>query len=596
MESQTKNCQNCKKDFTIEPDDFSFYEKMKVPAPTCCPDCRLQRRLTFLNHRTLYKRKCSLCEKGIIALYPQDSPFPVYCPDCYWSDKWDAKDYGLDYSFSTPFFEQFRKLSLSMPHISMMALHTTLINSEYNNLASELKNCYLLFNSDYNENCLYGSEVENSKECCDSTMIDACQLCHQSINLSNCYNAKWSIDCINCQNIWFCKNCVGCNDCVGCVNLKNQKNHIFNVQYSKEEYDAKVKDLNLDSKKGLENVRKMAEDLELRFPNKFMHGRQNTSVSGDYITNSKNVRDSHIVLGSQDCRYCMWLLVKPSKDCYDYTQFGDNAEKIYDSVVCGRGVNNIKFSSFCADNTSFAQYSEFCYNGNNLFGCSFLQRGNSYCILNKQYTKEEYEALVPKIIAHMDEMPYKDKRGFAYKYGEFFPTEISQFSYNETEAQEFFPVSKDEAVAKGFSWRETDARNYKITLKAEQIPDSVGEVGDSILEAVIGCAHDGDCSEQCTTAFKITPMELQFYQKLSLPLPDLCPNCRSHQRFVKLNPNKLWKAKCQCAGDKSDNGAYKNTASHSHGAGKCSNEFETSYDPDKKGIVYCEECYQQEVA
>ena len=27
--TQIKKCQNCKKDFIIEPDDFSFYEKMK---------------------------------------------------------------------------------------------------------------------------------------------------------------------------------------------------------------------------------------------------------------------------------------------------------------------------------------------------------------------------------------------------------------------------------------------------------------------------------------------------------------------------------------------------------------------------------------
>ena len=36
--SETKTCQNCKNDFIIEPDDFSFYEKMKVPAPTFCPE------------------------------------------------------------------------------------------------------------------------------------------------------------------------------------------------------------------------------------------------------------------------------------------------------------------------------------------------------------------------------------------------------------------------------------------------------------------------------------------------------------------------------------------------------------------------------
>src|SRR3989344_554759 len=54
MNSEIKQCQNCKKSFTIEPEDFAFYEKMKVPAPTWCPECRLQRRLSFLNFIYLY--------------------------------------------------------------------------------------------------------------------------------------------------------------------------------------------------------------------------------------------------------------------------------------------------------------------------------------------------------------------------------------------------------------------------------------------------------------------------------------------------------------------------------------------------------------
>ena len=58
MEEQIKNCQNCKQDFVIESEDFSFYEKMKVPPPTFCPDCRLARRLIWRNERTFYKRIC----------------------------------------------------------------------------------------------------------------------------------------------------------------------------------------------------------------------------------------------------------------------------------------------------------------------------------------------------------------------------------------------------------------------------------------------------------------------------------------------------------------------------------------------------------
>lgn len=32
MESEKRNCQKCKQDFTIEPDDFSFYDKIDVAS------------------------------------------------------------------------------------------------------------------------------------------------------------------------------------------------------------------------------------------------------------------------------------------------------------------------------------------------------------------------------------------------------------------------------------------------------------------------------------------------------------------------------------------------------------------------------------
>jgi hypothetical protein len=53
----------------------------------------------------------------------------------------------------------------------------------------------------------------------------------------------------------------------------------------------------------------------------------------------------------------------------------------------------------------------------NLFGCIGL-RGKEYCILNKQYTKEEYETLVPKII---------EKMKADGEWGEFFHQRISPF-------------------------------------------------------------------------------------------------------------------------------------------------------------------------
>jgi hypothetical protein len=195
--------------------------------------------------------------------------------------------------------------------------------------------------------------------------------------------------------------------------------------------------------------------------------------------------------------------------------------------------------------------------------------------LNKQYTKEEYEKLVPKIIEHMNNMPYVDKKGRIYKYGEFFPIEISPFPYNDSVAQDYMPLTKKEAQAQGHSWGDDQSRNYKISKQATDLPTKISDVSDNITQETIECAHKGACQDGCATAFRITPDELKFYQKLQIPLPRLCFACRHKERLKQRNPMKLWHRKCMKPG--------------------CQNEFETSYSPERPEIVYCEQCYNAEV-
>lgn len=94
---QTKNCQNCKKDFTIEPEDFSFYEKIKVPPPTFCPECRMVRRLAFGNAWGVHFRNCDKCGDKTLTMYSKENQIKVYCDPCWWADSWDGTEYGVDY-------------------------------------------------------------------------------------------------------------------------------------------------------------------------------------------------------------------------------------------------------------------------------------------------------------------------------------------------------------------------------------------------------------------------------------------------------------------------------------------------------------------
>jgi len=597
-----KICQNCKKDFIIDTEDFIFYEKIQVPAPTFCPDCRLVRRLAVRNERTLYKRICPKCSKNVISIYAPESPHTVYCNPCWWKDDWDPMTYGREYDFNRPFFEQFNELYNQAPLSALHTLYQTLENSEYVNMAGHLKNCYLLFNSDYDENCSYGTEIEHSKECYDNIIMEECELSYGNVNGEKSYNVFFSTDIETSHDIWFSKNLSGCSSCFGCVNLRNKKYHIFNEPYSKEEYETKIKELYNGSHKSIQEIQEKTKQLFLSVPYKYMHEKQNRNVTGDYVYYSDDVKECYVTVGSQHCRYCLWMLVKPVKDCWDFSEYGDNCERVYEVANSGIGLTDVKFSFFCVSELSRVEYCIKSYTSSDIFGCVSV-RNKKYCVLNKQYTKEEYEALLPKIKQHMNDMPYIDAKGRKYRYGEFFPIELSAHGYNETTAQEHTPLTKEEALSQGYEWRNTEDKTHKVTRKWNELPDTIADINDNILKEIILCrawdeSKDEAIKHNCSQAFRITQNELNFYRRMNIPIPEQCPNTRHHERLKRRNPFKLWKRICQCAGETSDNQVYTNTSqTHKPHAitDHCPNEFETAYSSDRPEIIYCKECYQAEV-
>jgi hypothetical protein len=205
MKRKTKICQNCKKEFIIEPEDFEFYQKIKVPPPTWCPECRLVRRMVFKNERKLYKRKCDLCGENILSIYHQEQEFPVYCPKCWWSDKWDPIDYERDYDFSRSFFDQFNELNKVVPKMNLVLEQSRLVNSEYCHNVGPLKNCYLIFGGGHLENCYYCDKLNHSKDCLDCTSVTKVERSYQCFNCYNSYNLKFSRECENCLNLFFVK-------------------------------------------------------------------------------------------------------------------------------------------------------------------------------------------------------------------------------------------------------------------------------------------------------------------------------------------------------------------------------------------------------
>jgi len=570
FKSKTKQCQNCKSKFTIKPEDFEFYKKISVPEPTFCPDCRLQRRMSFRKEAPLfYKRKCDATGKDLITVYNPNSPIKVYDQKYWFSDKWDPMEYGMDYNFNKPFFEQFKELLYRVPQPA--TINDNAVDSSFCNENNYIKSCYLVTNAGYAENLAFSNRAVNCKDSLDIYITNKSELCYEDVYCTGSYKLFFSSHCDSCMESYFLYNCRNCKDCIACTNLRHKQYHILNKSYSKKEYFEKIKELDLDSHKGLLKLKEQFNQLYYKSIHRFGNITKSVDIVGNEIANCKKC---YYVFDAKDCenlKYVNWAgFGYPLKDSYDCGPGAAMAELLYEAVNTGLGGGKNIFNCISWANYD-TEYVYHCRNSRDLFGCVGLRNKNN-CILNKEYPKKEYEELVVKIRKHMNEMPYKDKVGNVYKYGEFFPIELSPYSYNETVAQEAFPLTQDQIDKLGYPSFKRPKAEYKSTIKAKDLPDKAGDVDKNILDEVIECGNNNCVG---SGVFKLIPREVKFYKKQNLPLPRLCPLCRHYERIKRRNPMKLWERQCMKKG--------------------CNTKFQTTYSPDRKEIVYCEKCYQKEV-
>lgn len=384
MQAETKFCQNCKKDFMIESEDFNFYEKIKVPPPTWCPECWMIRRFASCNALYLFYNNCAKCGKRTLSMYCPSTNKIIYCQPCWWGDEWDGIEYAMDYNPSKSFFTQLKELSDKTPYSALESSYLTIKNCDFCNALAYSKNCVLIFWADYCESVYYSAFLNGLKWSSDCLRGWESELCYESTGFIRSYRAFFCEDFDDCIDVWFSRNCYGCTSCIGCANLRGESYCIFNVKYSKEDYAKKLKELGFDSWENLQKFEKQAREFWLTKPYREFHGNAfNLNVTGEHVYKSKNSKECYILNGAENCKWCQLVTVDGSKDCVDYSGWGHNAELVYESASIGDGVSNIKFSAYCFPDSQNNEYCLWCIAGKNNFGCVNLKR-KSYCILNKQ--------------------------------------------------------------------------------------------------------------------------------------------------------------------------------------------------------------------
>jgi hypothetical protein len=335
--------------------------------------------------------------------------------------------------------------------------------------------------------------------------------------------------------------------------LANKQYCIWNKQYSKDEYFEKIKEFNLWSYQNLENTKK-----------KFQTFKQEQPILAYYHRNCEN-SNGHALF---NCKNTIWYWTFNAHDA-KYVYNSDSPIDSHDSQWWKYKLNyqwltnDNSYIAVCSNwcrNSKFVYYSDNCHNCEYIFACVGL-KNKKYCILNKQYTKEEYETLVPKIIENMMKN---------WERGEYFPERLSPFAYNETTADWHYSLSYDDIIKRWYKQMDkTPSLNipdWMILLKWNEIPDNIDDISWDILGKWIVCQKSGKI-------FRIMKEELEFYRQNNFPIPRKHPHIR-HTERMKSRPWKLL---------------------HIKNCDKCSIEILSVYPEDYEWKIYCEACYNHEI-
>ncbi len=527
--SITKACRISWKEFTVSDFEIALLDKLSpiiwggkftLPIPTLCPEERARQRMLWKNYFYLWKGKCDKTGASIISTFWPKNGYTVYNQASWWNCEWNAMDYGIDIDLSKSISEQFHTILKSAPQMSLDNAYKELENSEYINGNGWSKDCYLISNGNNNERCLYAWTIFYATNVLSSNYVTSSENCSYSDHIWKCYNVHFAFDANECRDSRYIFSCKWSHSLLGCVNLENSSYQILNTPCTKEEYETTLSKLQHN-----ESFCKDFENKFLALGEKIWVQKNITtwseSSTGDFYYDSKNSLECYGVSNLENCAYLYDII--SAKDSMDINQWWDNISLSYQAIAVGRNISNIYFSASIWENAQYNFYSFQCQACSYIFGCYGLEN-KSYCIFNKQYSKDIWEEKVKGIIHSMQ---------ITGEWWEFFNPRFALYPYDASYAMDRFPITKDEALKQWFTWSDYESKPEWITktIPAKKLPFDIREIPDDVLNWAILCEKTGK-------PYKIQKIELDMYRKFGIPIPHLHPLERI-QRFFEWDRRKF---------------------------------------------------------
>ena len=441
-----------------------------------------------------------------ISRYPETNRSPKVISNLdYTKTRDQSMDYGLDYDLSKSFADNFGSLFKNIPlsaTISQMAGE----NTQYADVIVSSTNCYLSnMIIDNCENIFYTFQsFENCKNIFSSVSIYSnSENIYMSSGVTNGFKVFYSKYIINSNNIWFSSNLIWCSECILCDDLENQKYCIENKEYEKEEYLEKKKEILKNKNDFLSKL----QNIKVKWKNFW-----STDVTWNFIEKSSDVENGFYIADvskSRNILFSWWT----QKESYDVFDTWINVKDMYGVASWWVNSENIYLSSQIESCYNIF-YSYYLNNSNHCFACIWLQN-QSFCILNKQYTKEDWYKKVNQIFEKMD------NNGTLW---DFLPPELNPFYFNDTVAWIIWWFQKEDIVSDLYMWRDekiqVEIPNWVDTINIDELnsyqwfnQNWEWKINPEILKKVI--------IDENWNYYKIVQMEYDFLIKNSLPIPEI---------------------------------------------------------------------------
>ncbi|MDA1038209.1 MAG: hypothetical protein O2877_00795 [bacterium] len=382
---------------------------------------------------------------------------------------------------------------------------------------------------------------------------------HSVLHSHRIYNCRYVRESFDCMDSVFLFDCRNCKNCFGASNKRNAEYVWFNEQLSKSEWERRRAEVDLGSRRVVEDHMRHFEKLLLEesvWPESFNFGSED--AIGDYLNQATRCYycfDSE--KGAVDNYWSAWMYGAPTQNAFCWGAV--NSSECY---LCVSSPESSRLK--CSYRSTRCEQSEYlfgCIDCVNCFGCIGI-KNKQFCILNKQYSEEDYWNLVDQLKCQLLEDG---------SYGEYFPTTMATTYVPENGAVLYAGASESDMRALGGLVFDPESEgatgkdrvDLAMARRVEEIPDSIDDLSDDWIGVPIYDSHT-------KRTFAFLKPEVEYYRKMRIAPPA--------EHFV-LRMKQL-----------SDVG-QKAQFIHKH-CSACSKEIVVSVNlryPDRK--IYCRDCY-----